>query len=193
MLRLIVPLLVMTLLAGCAIYDSERGPLVTSSPQTVKAVGYGQDSVVIVEEFQMPGAGSSTTLTETGMVGLVTFPVSHTYIFSETDRDNLRLSVLASLATSGVKVIERGSAPAEAISSGAVHLFIEIESAGMIDSSYGVTVPLIVARIGVDRGEGVVYETRTFQGDEKMTVIGSKEDGIRKFVSEIHRRLGGSV
>ena len=191
--RYIAQLILVFSLAGCAIYDSQRGPLVTSSPQTVLAQGYTRGSVVIVDKFDMPASGTSSTVSTTGMVGLTTFPISHTYIFNEVDRKNLRLSLVNSLRESGLTVIEPGGDLNDVVTDTTKRLNIEILVAGMIDASYGVTVPYIEANIGVINEAGNSNEIIRIMGNEKMSVIGSKEDGIRKFVSEIHRMLGGAV
>jgi hypothetical protein len=185
---------VLSLLAGgCAIYDSERGPLVTSSVVVVRTSGYRDDFTVAIEPFRYPHPGAKSTATTTTVVGVIPIPVTHTYIFNETDLRNLRMSVVESLRESKVSVLDLSANPNLAIPRNAVRLGVEIISAGMTREGYDASVPILQTKIDIDSGSGPVSETKFFRGEVKLTVVGSKEDGIRKFVTEVHRRLGGAV
>ena len=177
-IKLVVLSLVMPLLAGCAIYDSKNGPLVTSSPVEVVSSDYPRDFTVNVEDFVIKSDHMNASNSSLGMVGIPLI-VTHEYIFNTADQENIRKSVLQSLSASDVPV--RQNAPTK--------LSVVFDYVGMGKPSYGYVVPVFKGTIYVTSEREKFSKPFLIIGDEKMTVVGSKESGIEKFVELVHDTL----
>lgn len=181
-IRFLIVFVLSIYLSGCAIYDSKRGPLVTSSPVAVKTDGYPVGYVIDIEGFLMSAEGDGANVTtHFGMAGI---PVTHKYIFNEVDKENLQESLHVSLKASGVKVNGNNTSN---------KLKVIFDFIGMINASYGYVVPLIKGKLIIIESGKERIEVFEVIGEERSTVIDSKESGIRKFVETVHGFLINSA
>lgn len=175
--KIILIVLLMNMLVGCAIYDPNRGLFVSSSVQTVTLDLPDKLKQIAIPYFTFPEHVLSDNQSSTYAVSGVFLPVSHTYGFDDVDKKYLYDSVVTSLIQSNVEVLSQVESIPE--------LKISFIKLGMVSAGYKGSVLTISANLeyienGISRNK-----LTNVTGDAKMTIASSKDHAVKLFLNEI--------
>jgi len=176
----IIWLIVLVLLTSCAVYDSERGVLVTSKPKIIQLEPIQGVSNIHLEGMKFSGIGEQTSLTNTSVAGGVYASATYTYKFDEVDFENLRKTLTDSLNNSGITISTNdGSTKGD----GVAKVKVDFESIDMIPDSMSTTSCLIKFSITVSNGTSEKITRHEVKGHSGWSVAGSKNKAIEKVVN----------
>lgn len=184
----IIWLFVLVLLTSCAVYDSERGVLVTSKPKVIRLEPIDGISGIRLGGMIFPGIGEQTSLTNTAGAGGVYSSATYSYKFDQIDFENLKLTLMDSFTASGISISTGGGS----IESKQVpHVNVDFKSIDMIPDSMNTVSCLIVFSITVSGNDEKVTQHEV-KGHSGWSVSGSKNQAIEKVVTLVWEVIGAS-
>ena len=174
--KFIATLLLMSTISGCSVYDSKRGELVSSTVQNIKLWGVAGKQIRL-QNFKSPKNSNKTAQNNTFAIGGAFIPVSHTYVFDEIDRKNLRDSIVTSLINSGANLTKEKGKNTHSIN-------IIFHELGMDDGPLGSTLCVIIADITSTKDTNTVTKKVKISANGR-DVASAKNNAIKQLVSAI--------
>ena len=174
--KFIAALLLMSTISGCSVYDSKRGAFVSSTVQNIKLWGVAGKQIRL-QDFKLPKNSNKVTQNNTFAIGGSFIPVSHTYIFDEVHRKNLRDSIITSLNNSGANLTNEKN-----IDTISVNIFFH--ELGMANGPLGSTLCVMVADITSTKSKNTVSKKVQIRANGG-TVASAKDNAIKQLVSAI--------
>ena len=174
--KFLIILLLIGSVSGCSVYDSKRGEFVSSTVQNIRLGGIA-GQVILLNKFTSPNHSKKVTQNNTFAIGGAFIPVSHTYIFDEVDRNNLRESIVSSFVSSGAQFTDQKNINNNSIN-------IQFRELDMASGSFGSTLCVIVAEITSIKGTSTVMKKVQIRANG-ATVASAKNNAIKQLVSAV--------
>lgn len=178
--RVVLPILAATI-TGCALYDTERGVLVSSTAQMI--------NVSLLPSVERPIqllAFNTATVNIEGKEtrGVLFVPmVTYTYRFDDVDQDNLRKSVLESLrGGDDLGVID---VPPQADPTGLQGTIVRVEMGEVTVDPGGINTCSLDSVVHVTRRVGARSTPLRVEGTSVFSIASAKNDAIKKYVTRL--------
>jgi hypothetical protein len=179
-----------TLIAGCVIYDTERGVFVSSSPQVVSVKASSSlEAPINLLPFSVPLSSPVEEELRIAVVGGAFIPISFQYGFDEVDRGNLRRSLVASFGSDPRSLVDVAPGTDREALKGTL-VSILFRRAG-VNSGAFTTTCTIDSVVSVTRGNKTASVPLVVEGTSGISMASAKNDAIRKYTTGLAGILNG--